>query len=151
MMSGMNAENEYTVPQAVPKRLQLIIDVVFAITMVAFAIVYPWPKVDSTVANPLMHMLSKEAVNFVSLALTYGIVAMYWYKHTVQFRYLKRINGGQVALQLIYTFGIIILPLTVWLTLAMTVLKLTGMITVSYFSCFGVWLVIQATGLFAVY
>ena len=44
-----------------------------------------------------------------------------------------------------------LLILTVWLALVMTVLKLTGMATESYFAHFGVWLVIQFGGLSVLY
>jgi uncharacterized membrane protein len=44
-----------------------------------------------------------------------------------------------------------LLILTIWLALAMTGLKLTGMSTASYFVLLGVWLAVQIAGLTAVY
>ncbi|MHC4619022.1 MAG: TMEM175 family protein [Planctomycetota bacterium] len=136
----MTSENKYMDPKVPLQRLGFIIDMVFAIAMVSFAIVFPWPQVDRTAANPLLHLLSNEALSFISLGLTYSIVAMFWYKHAVQFGYLRRVDAGQVILQFTYTFGIIILPLSVWLTLAMYEFKLSliihniNMIWLGFFS-----------------
>ncbi len=127
-MSDTSVQNKYVAPDLPMGRLGSIIDMIFAISMVSFAIIFPWPEVDRTAANPLMHMLSNEAMNFISLCLTYSVVAMYWYKHAVQFRYLKRINTGQVVLQFTYMFGIVILPLSVWLTMDLPEFKLSNVI-----------------------
>ena len=127
-MSDISAEDRYADPQGPLTRLQFIVDVVFAIAMVAFAITYPMPEVEKTAADPLRHLLSEMALDLVSLALTYAVVAMYWYKHTMQFNYRKRLDTGQVVLQLTSMFGILLLPLSVWLTLALPDFKLSYVI-----------------------
>lgn len=139
-MSDTNPQNEYVSPDLPMDRLGFIIDVVFAITLVSFAIIFPWPELDKTAANPLLDMLSDEAESFGSLVLIYSIVAMFWYKHAAQFRYLRKIDTTQVVLQLTYMFGIITVPMSVWLTLALHEYRLSyiihnvNMIWIGFFS-----------------
>ena len=80
-------------------RLNFIIDTIFAIVLVSMAFIFTWKEVDKMAADPLLKMLADDAVQLLTLAMAYLIVAMSWYKHAMIFKYLRRADTVQVILQ----------------------------------------------------
>ena len=115
-MSNTEPQNKYSSQDgATLRRLHLMIDIVFALGLLYFALaLFPElpTEVDTTAGDSLLKELQEEAGNFIQIALSYSITIMYWYKHTQQFKYLRRLNTGQVVLQFVYLFGIVYLPIT---------------------------------------
>ena len=119
-MNNTEAQNKYlSQDDTTLRRLQFMIDVVFAIGLLSFGLAL-LPQllieVDTTAGDSLLKEIQEEGRYFIQIALTYSITIMYWYKHTQQFKYLRRLNTGQVVLQFVYLFGILYLPLTLRFT-----------------------------------
>ena len=119
-MNQSTTTTEYEAPQALLKRLQFLIDSVFALVMVIFVIILlPEPEIDKTSESPLLTLLAGEKQRLIQLVLIYLIVAMYWVGHTAQFKYILKVDTGQLVLQLMYLLGILFVPATLWLTLVL--------------------------------
>ena len=115
-MSNTEYQNKFLLQDdSTLRRLHFVIDIIFALGILSFALAFipELPtEVDTTAGDSLLKELQEEAGNFIQIALSYSIRIMYWYKHTQQFKYLRRLNTGQVVLQFAYLFGIVYLPIT---------------------------------------
>ena len=120
-MSNTEYQNKFLLQDdSTLRRLHFVIDIIFALGILSFdlAFISELPtEVDTTAGDSLLKELQEEAGNFIQIALSYSIRIMYWYKHTQQFKYLRRLNTGQVVLQFVYLFGIVYLPLTLRFTM----------------------------------
>ncbi|HEY2593814.1 MAG TPA: TMEM175 family protein [Chloroflexota bacterium] len=92
------------------ERLIFLSDGVFAIAMTLLAIDLALPEVTSESAADLGQRLLALGPRFFSFALSFLVIASYWRSHLRVFRYVVRLDGRFVWLNLVLLLGIAFLP-----------------------------------------
>ena len=111
-MSNTEHQNKYSSQDgSTLRRLHFMIDIIFSLGLLYFVLAFI-PELPTEVDTTLLKELQEEGRHLIQVAIIYSITFTYWYKHTQQFKYLRRLNTGQVVLQFVYLFGIAYLPIT---------------------------------------
>jgi uncharacterized membrane protein len=95
------------------ERLAFFSDAVFAIAITLLIIEFKVPHITKTSTyDEVLHELLGLRVNFISLLLSYVLIASYWVRHHSLFKYIHDYNRHIVAANLASLLPIIFLPFT---------------------------------------
>jgi len=92
-------------------RLQILADVIFALSMVYMASAFDLPDTD-VVDSPreLTDFLKSQLPVVLIYVISFVLVAVYWMKHLEHFSYLKKTNIGHLWLQILFLAMVVIIP-----------------------------------------
>ena len=92
-------------------RLQILADVIFALSMVYMASAFDLPDTDIVDSPRKLTSFLKEQLPVVLIYVTsFVLVAVYWMKHLEHFSYLRRTNISHLWLQILFLAMVVIIP-----------------------------------------
>ncbi len=89
-------------------RVATLADGVFAIVLTLLVIELKAPEGGSS--EQLLHGLAELGPKFLSFALTFSIVSIFWFGHHMEFHYIKRSDRTHLWLNLLFMMAISFLP-----------------------------------------
>jgi uncharacterized membrane protein len=99
----MKQVREGSPPHLVSKgRLEFLFDGIFAIAMTILVLELRVPELaDRHSIKELWGYLVQHGYSFLSYFFSFGMLALFWYRHDKQFRHFQRITPGMVILNLL--------------------------------------------------
>jgi uncharacterized membrane protein len=93
------------------ERIVFFSDAVMAIAITLLAIDLKVPEVAaSTAAAELPMRLRALGPQFMSFAISFFVIGIYWMSHHRYFRFIKRYDGGLIALNMLFLLFIVLMP-----------------------------------------
>ena len=89
-------------------RLEVMIDVLFALMIYKLFAFMPNPDVDAFTANELLHVLSSSYLNYGVIAIGLILVILYWGMNNLQFGNLERTDGWHATLSILQVFTLML-------------------------------------------
>ena len=110
----MSADAEREIPTNESLALERIVffsDAVMAIAITLLAIDLRLPDVAGADDRAFWQLLSDLVPRYFSFAISFAVIAVYWSAHHRIFRYIVRWDGGLLAVNLVFLFFVVQLPL----------------------------------------
>ena len=93
------------------ERIVFFSDAVMAIAITLLAIDLKVPEISpSQAAAELPAQFSALTPRIMSFVISFAVVGIYWTAHHRYFRYIKRYDGGLIALNLLFLLFIVVMP-----------------------------------------
>jgi uncharacterized membrane protein len=93
------------------ERIVFFSDAVMAIAITLLAIDLKVPEMAaSTAAAELPMRLRAMGPQFMSFAISFFVIGIYWTSHHRYFRFIKRYDGGLIALNMLFLLFIVLMP-----------------------------------------
>ena len=93
------------------ERIVFFSDAVMAIAITLLAIDLKVPEIaTSAAAAELPRALSDLGPRFMSFLISFFVIGIYWMSHHRYFRFIKRYDGGLIALNLLFLLFIVLMP-----------------------------------------
>jgi len=89
-------------------RLEVMIDVLFALMIYKLFAFMPNPDVDGFSANELLHVLSSSYLNYSVITIGLILVILYWGMNNLQFGNLERTDGWHATLSILQVFTLML-------------------------------------------
>jgi uncharacterized membrane protein len=93
------------------ERIVFFSDAVMAIAITLLAIDLRVPDVAGADDQAFWHILGDLAPHYFSFAISFAVIAVYWSAHHRIFRYIVRWDAGLLAVNLVFLFFVVQLPL----------------------------------------
>ena len=108
--------SEKPIPWLTTKRIEALVDGVFAISMTLLVVNFHIPTVTQKVANELPSKLMLSFwPNFLSYAISFILLAVFWMIHHKQFRSIKRVNEPFLWINILGLMFIALIPFSTYL------------------------------------
>jgi uncharacterized membrane protein len=93
------------------ERIVFFSDAVMAIAITLLAIDLKVPEIDTlTAAAELPMRLRALGPQFMSFVISFFVIGIYWTSHHRYFRFIKRYDGGLIALNMLFLLFIVLMP-----------------------------------------
>lgn len=92
------------------KRLAAFCDAVMAIAMTLLVLDLDKPDPRAITTTAQLHAALDQWSAYISFALSFWVIAIYWRAHFRSFRRVRRVDGTMLQLTLLFLFGITFLP-----------------------------------------
>ena len=93
------------------ERIVFFSDAVMAIAITLLAIDLKVPEIDaSTAAAELPVRLRALGPQLISFVISFFVIGIYWTSHHRYFRFIKRYDGGLIALNMLFLLFVVLMP-----------------------------------------
>jgi uncharacterized membrane protein len=93
------------------ERIVFFSDAVMAIAITLLAIDLKVPEIDTlTAAAELPMRLRALGPQFMSFVISFFVIGIYWTSHHRYFRFIKRYDGGLIALNMLFLLFVVLMP-----------------------------------------
>ena len=89
-------------------RLEVIIDVLFALMVYRIFMMLPRPEIDGFTRETLLQALTDDPFRYLIMLVGIVMLLIYWNQNNLQFGYLKRTDGMHAGLSLLQVFFLMI-------------------------------------------
>jgi uncharacterized membrane protein len=90
------------------RRLQTLIDVVYALMIFRLFVLLPHPTQEQLENRDFFGMYAENGVNLLIVLIGIVLIIMYWGQSNLQLGYLKRIDGRVATLAIVQVFSLLI-------------------------------------------
>jgi uncharacterized membrane protein len=143
----MEEQNRSSVPAISRGRLEVLYDGIFAIAMTILVLELRVPElVDRHSVAELASALAQHGYTFGSYLISFAMLGLFWYRHNLQYRHVRVVTKGMLALYLVQLAAAAFFPFCAALlgrypTNGLSIVVYIGCVMVYNWASFTTWVV----------
>ncbi|MGD1048840.1 MAG: TMEM175 family protein [Candidatus Krumholzibacteriaceae bacterium] len=148
----MEEQDHSSVPAISRGRLEILYDGIFAIAMTILVLELRVPElVDRHSVAELASALAHNGYTFGSYLLSFLMLGMFWYRHNLQYRHVRVVTAGMLALYLVQLAAAAFFPFCAALfgrypTNGLSVVVYAGCVMVYFWASLATWVIARRSG-----